>query len=77
MYAKIWPKSVEWKYKIVLTGKNKRKIMSVERKQYERLIKKDSFKKLPFNIFWRPQGDSNPCRRRERPVSWAGLDDGD
>jgi integrase len=32
-----------------------------------------------LNIFlkWRPQGDSNPCRRRERPVSWARLDDGD
>jgi len=26
---------------------------------------------------WRPQGDSNPCYRRERAVSWAGLDDGD
>lgn len=26
---------------------------------------------------WRPQGDLNPCRRRERPVSWARLDDGD
>ena len=26
---------------------------------------------------WRPQGDSNPCRRRERAVSWTGLDDGD
>ncbi len=24
----------------------------------------------------RPQGDSNPCRRRERPVSWTWLDDG-
>ena len=32
----------------------------------------------PFYFFkWRPQGDSNPCRRRERPVSWTGLDDGD
>ncbi len=26
---------------------------------------------------WRPQGDLNPCRRRERAVSWARLDDGD
>jgi hypothetical protein len=25
----------------------------------------------------RPQRDLNPCCRRERPVSWAGLDDGD
>ena len=30
-----------------------------------------------FEISWRPQGDLNPCRRRERPVSWARLDDGD
>ena len=30
-----------------------------------------------FKSLWRPQGDSNPCRRRERPVSWTGLDDGD
>ena len=26
---------------------------------------------------WRPQGDLNPCRRRERAVSWTRLDDGD
>ena len=22
-----------------------------------------------LEIIWRPQGDSNPCRRRERPIS--------
>ena len=26
---------------------------------------------------WRPQGDLNPRRRREKAVSWARLDDGD
>src|SRR5574341_2214929 len=26
---------------------------------------------------WRPRRDLNPCYRRERPVSWAELDDGD
>ncbi len=30
-----------------------------------------------FEISWRPQGDLNPCRLRERQVSWARLDDGD
>ncbi len=28
-------------------------------------------------MFWRPQPDLNRRRRRERAVSWAGLDDGD
>ncbi len=29
------------------------------------------------DVSWRPRRDLNPCRRRERPVSWARLDDGD
>ena len=29
------------------------------------------------SIKQRPQGDSNPRRRREKPLSWTGLDDGD
>jgi hypothetical protein len=33
--------------------------------------------RLPQKKRWRPQGDLNPCRRRERPVSWTRLDDGD
>ncbi len=28
-------------------------------------------------IVWRPQPDLNRCCRRERPVSWTRLDDGD
>ena len=31
----------------------------------------------PLSVFWRPLGDLNPRRRRERAVSWAGLDEGD
>ncbi len=34
-------------------------------------------KKWKGFFIWRPQGDSNPRRRRERAVSWARLDDRD
>ena len=30
-----------------------------------------------YNSSWRPQPDLNRCCRRERPVSWTWLDDGD
>ena len=39
--------------------------------------------KIAWNFFqaidfiWCPQRDLNSCCRRERPVSWARLDDGD
>ena len=36
-----------------------------------------SFRSFLETEKWRPQGDSNPRRRRERAVSWARLDDGD
>ena len=39
--------------------------------------KKAPIRSRPPRFAWRPQGDSNPCCRRERPVSLAGLDDGD
>jgi hypothetical protein len=32
---------------------------------------------LRFNQEWRPLPDLNRCRRRERAVSWARLDEGD
>lgn len=35
-----------------------------------------SFTRNPC-VYWCPRWDSNPCYRRERAVSWAGLDDGD
>ena len=35
------------------------------------------FTGLCRTIWWRPLPDLNRCRRRERAVSWAGLDEGD
>ncbi len=39
-----------------------------------RLIRRIS---QPIDFVWRPQPDLNRCCRRERPVSWTRLDDGD
>lgn len=44
------------------------------RKPIERALQKKGSQKF---WIWRPRRDSNPCYRRERAVSWAGLDDGD
>ena len=45
-------------------------------REYQR--KKATFQEKSdlFDI-WRPLPDLNRCRRRERAVSWAGLDEGD
>ena len=47
-----------------------RAVSEVERKKPFRKVRKGCF-------FWRPLPDLNRCRRRERAVSWAGLDEGD
>ena len=39
--------------------------------------KATSPKKSDLLMIWRPLPDLNRCRRRERAVSWAGLDEGD
>ena len=40
-------------------------------------IKKAQEKAPGPSYIWRPLPDLNRCRRRERAVSWAGLDEGD
>ena len=35
------------------------------------------FTGLLRTMYWRPLPDLNRCRRRERAVSWARLDEGD
>ena len=32
---------------------------------------------ISYKKDWRPRRDLNPCRKRERLVSWTWLDDGD
>ena len=39
--------------------------------------KATSLAKSDLVEIWRPLPDLNRCRRRERAVSWAGLDEGD
>ena len=39
--------------------------------------KKNIDNAVSYWFIWRPQGDLNACCRRERPVSWTRLDDGD
>ena len=45
--------------------------------QFVKYQKKAQEKAPGPSIFWRPLPDLNRCRRRERAVSWAGLDEGD
>ncbi len=46
-------------------------------KQKGRLVAYLQPKRPNNNKSWRPQPDLNRCCRRERPVSWTRLDDGD
>ena len=51
-------------------------LLAVTNKEYQ--IKKATFQeKSGLLNLWRPLPDLNRCRRRERAVSWAGLDEGD
>ena len=53
-------------------------IIGAKRMALQRVRSRFLDKKKPKEKrMWRPQGDLNPCRRRERPVSWTRLDDGD
>ena len=46
-------------------------------KSHTRESKKGAKLECLAPVMWRPQRDLNSCRRRERPVSWTWLDDGD
>jgi hypothetical protein len=52
-----------------LTGRD---VLNYHRKEKGLLIRATLLK-----THWRPQPDLNRCYRRERPVSWTWLDDGD
>ena len=44
---------------------------------FEPAVQKSPGRRWTSGAPQRPQRDSNPRYRRERPASWAGLDDGD
>ena len=50
--------------------------MAVTHNEYKK-EKATSPEKSDLIEIWRPLPDLNRCRRRERAVSWAGLDEGD
>jgi hypothetical protein len=65
--------TLERNYGIYLDRAVQEKVQQeVQRNQPKKRKRNDS-----KDVSWRPRRDLNPCRRRERPVSWARLDDGD
>ena len=55
----------------------KEKNETVVKEETETWAKFSEVAVLSSRKLWRPRRDLNPCYRRERPVSWAELDDGD
>ena len=51
-------------------------MIAITREEYEQK-KATSLAKSDLLDIWRPLPDLNRCRRRERAVSWARLDEGD
>ena len=51
-------------------------ILADTNREYQ-IKKATSQEKSDLLNIWRPLPDLNRCRRRERAVSWAGLDEGD
>src|SRR5262245_56415643 len=44
---------------------------AVQPRLCEKFVRSPPSRRLTHGYGWRPQGDSNPCYRRERAMSWA------